>query len=100
MTIHFMLLQLGGQNIIMFVAIILIFFFFMILPQIRRQKKEKTFQKTLKKGDRIVTASGMHGKVLDISDSTCIIETMAGKIKFNRSAISMEASQQYKSPTK
>ena len=101
MTTLFILSQTGGsQNIIMFIAVIMVFFFFMVLPQIRRQKKEKTFQKLLKKGDRIVTTSGMHGKILELSDSTCVIETMAGKIKFNRSAISMETSQQYKPTTK
>ena len=86
----------ANQNIIMLIAVIVILFFFMILPQIKRHKKEKMFQRSLKKGDIIVTTSGIHGRILDLSNSTCVIETMAGKIKFNRSAISMEASQQDK----
>ena len=60
----------------------------------KRSKNEKQFAKDLKRGDRVVTKSGMHGKILDLNDDgTCIIETGAGKVKFERSAISMELSQ-------
>lgn len=81
-----------------FVPLLLIFavaYFFMIRPQIKRQKDEKRFAGALKKGDRIITKSGMYGKVVDINDKdfSCIIETMAGRIKFDRSAISMELSK-------
>ena len=49
----------------------------------------------LSKGDRVITKSGLHAKVLDLNDSdnTCIIETMAGKLKIERSALSLEMSQ-------
>lgn len=69
-------------------------YFFMIAPQMKRQKKEKKFANELKRGDRVVTKSGMHGKVIDLNekDNTCVIETLAGKIKFERSSISMEMS--------
>lgn len=81
-----------------FVPLLLIFavaYFFMIRPQIKRQKDEKRFAEALKKGDRIITKSGMYGKVVDINDKdfSCVIETMAGRIKFDRSAISMELSK-------
>ena len=74
---------------------LVVFFFFIILPQQRRQKKEKNFMKNLAKGDRIVTKSGLHGKVTELNDkdNTCVIETMAGKLKIERSAISLEASE-------
>ena len=67
----------------------------MIAPQMKRAKKEKKFSNELKKGDRIVTKSGMHGKIIELNDkdNSCVIETLAGKIKFERSAISMEMSQ-------
>ena len=47
------------------------------------------------KGDRVITKSGLHAKVLDLNDNdnTCIIETMAGKLKIERSALSLEMSQ-------
>tara|TARA_B110000881_G_C18377086_1_gene414096 strand:- start:100 stop:387 length:288 start_codon:yes stop_codon:yes gene_type:complete len=74
---------------------LVVFFFFIILPQQRRQKKEKNFMKNLAKGDRIVTKSGLHGKVVELNDkdNTCVIETMAGKLKIERSAISLETSE-------
>ena len=48
----------------------------------------------LKKGDRIISKSGMHGKIADVNekDDTCIVETLAGRIKMERSAISLDLS--------
>ena len=42
------------------------FFFLMIFPQMRRQKKEKKFLSQLKVGSRVVTKSGLHGKIVEI----------------------------------
>jgi preprotein translocase subunit YajC len=64
----------------------------MILPQQKRAKKEKEFESTLKVGDKIVTKSGLHGKIAELGDTTIVIETMSGKLKMERSAISMEMS--------
>jgi len=63
----------------------------------KRQKNEKKFQGSIKKGTRVITSSGIHGKIVDLvdSDNTCVIETGAGRIKFERSAISMELSKKY-----
>lgn len=70
-------------------------YFFMIAPQMKRAKQEKKFAKELNRGDRVITKSGMHGKVVELNDKddSCVIETLAGKIKFDRSAISMEMSK-------
>ncbi|MBC9795475.1 preprotein translocase subunit YajC [Sinomicrobium weinanense] len=83
-----------------FLLMFVVIYFFMIRPQIKRQKQEKKFAAELKKGDKVVTKSGMHGKVIDLNDSdnSCIIETLAGKIKFERSAISMEMSAKLNAP--
>lgn len=75
------------------VLIIAIFYFLMIVPQQKRQKKEKEFESNLKVGDKIVTKSGIHGKIAEIAETTVVIETMAGKLKMERSAISLELSQ-------
>lgn len=74
--------------ILMFVVI----YFFMIRPQQKRAKQEKEFESNLKVGDRIITKSGIHGKVAEISEGTVVVETMAGKLKMERTAISMELS--------
>lgn len=94
---------MGSGNIMDFLPMILIFvvaYFFMIRPQMKRQKDEKRFSAELKRGDRIITKSGLHGKIVDLSekDSSCVIETMAGKLKFDRSAISMEMSKKLNVP--
>ena len=75
-------------------------YFFMIAPQMKRAKKEKKFASEMKRGDRIITKSGLHGKVVELNDkdNSCVIETMAGKLKFDRSAISMEMSQKLNAP--
>ncbi|HLV70774.1 MAG TPA: preprotein translocase subunit YajC [Xanthomarina sp.] len=87
-----------GEGISSFLPFILMFvvvYFFMIAPQMKRQKQEKKFAAELKRGDKVITKSGMHGKIVELNDtdSSCVLETLAGKIKFDKSAISMEMSK-------
>lgn len=90
--------QLGSflPLILMFVVI----YFLMIRPQQKRQKQEKEFEKNLKVGDKIITRSGLHGKVLELNDNdnTIIMETLAGKLKMERSAVSLELSRKLNVP--
>ncbi|RCS27214.1 preprotein translocase subunit YajC [Polaribacter sp. WD7] len=90
------------MSMLPFLAIIAVFYFFMIRPQMSRQKKEKAFQAEIKKGTKVVTSSGIHGKIAEInsSDNTVTVETGAGKIRFERSAISMELSKKQSNPVK
>lgn len=87
-----------------FLPIILLFavmYLFLIRPQMKRSKEEKKFASELKKGDKVITKSGMHGKILELyDDGTCIIESGAGKMKYERSAISMEMSTKLNAPPK
>jgi preprotein translocase subunit YajC len=79
-----------------FLPIILMFvvvYFLMIRPQQQKAKKEKEFEAALKVGDKIITKSGIHGKIAELYDDSVVVETMAGKIKMERSAISLELSQ-------
>lgn len=76
-----------------FILMFGVVYFLMIRPQVKRQKQERKFSNELKKGDRVITKSGMHGKIVELSNDSCVIETLAGKIKFERSSISMELSQ-------
>ena len=84
----------GIGSFLPFIAMFAVVYFFMIAPQMKRAKKEKVFAAALKRGDKIITKSGMHGKVAELNDkdNSCVIETSAGKIKFERSSISMEMS--------
>ncbi|HRG19251.1 MAG TPA: preprotein translocase subunit YajC [Flavobacterium lutivivi] len=73
-----------------FLLIILVMYFFMIRPQQKKIKQEKQFEAGLKVGDKIITKSGLHGKVSELAETTVIVETMSGKLKMERSAISLE----------
>ena len=93
----FLQAQSSGSMLPYLLVMFAIMYFFMIRPQMKRQKQEKNFQASLKKGDKVITTSGIHGKVVDIidGDNTVIIETGAGRIKFERAAISQELSKKY-----
>ena len=80
------------MTILPYLAMIAVFYFLMIRPQQKRAKLERDFESSLKVGDKIITKSGIHGKIAELSDATIVIETMAGKLKMERSAISMEMS--------
>lgn len=85
-----------GGPILLFTVFIV---FFIVLPQRKKIKQEKNFDKDLKKGDRVITKSGLHGKILELNDNgTCVLETMSGKMKFERSALSIEMSQALNKP--
>lgn len=93
------------EQITQFAPLILMFvvvYFFMIRPQMKRAKNEKKFAAELKRGDKIVTKSGMHGKIVDFSEKndSVILETGAGKITFDRSSISLEMSSKVNAPLK
>ncbi|MEZ4795988.1 MAG: preprotein translocase subunit YajC [Flavobacteriaceae bacterium] len=81
-----------------FILMFAVVYFFMIAPQMKRAKQEKKFAAELKRGDNVITKSGMHGKIFELTDNACVIETQAGKIKFERSAISMEMSKNLNAP--
>ena len=83
-----------------YVGIALIFYFLIIRPQSRRRKEEKQFAESLKVGDRVITTSGIHGKVNQINGDkgTVMIETGAGKMLFERSAISVELTKKFNAP--
>ena len=90
----------GIGSLLPFILMFVVIYFFMIAPQMKRAKKEKKFNAELKKGDKVITKSGLHGKILELNDKdgSCIIETMSGKVKFERSALSMEMSAKLNVP--
>lgn len=89
---------LGGMLIPM-TLIIVVFYFFMIRPQVKKQKDQKKYVTELKKGDKVITTAGIHGKIADVAETTFLIETEGGhKIRFDKSAISLEASKALNTP--
>lgn len=78
------------SQILPFALMFVVIYFFMIRPQQAKIKKEKEFESALKVGDKIVTKSGIHGKIAELAETTVVVETMSGKLKMERSAISLE----------
>ena len=84
----------GGYLPLFLVAMVAIFYFFMIRPQQQKQKDQKKFIQEVKKGDKVVTVGGIHGKVISVNDMTIILEVDRGaKITFEKSSLSLEASK-------
>ena len=81
----------GGSMVstLIFFALIFVIFYFMILrPQQKRAKERQKLLDSIKKGDKIVTSGGLHGKVIGIDEKTVLIEVADNvKIKFERAAI-------------
>lgn len=82
----------GGMNqILLLVPIMLVFYFFMIRPQMRKSKQQKKFREEIGKGDKIVTIGGVHGKIIEVEDTTFIVEMYdKAHIRLEKSAVSME----------
>lgn len=84
------------MSLIFMVGIFAVFYFFMIRPQQKRQKEQMKFRDSVKKGDRIVTIGGIHGKIVEVHKDTIVLEIDRGvKIILEKNAISMEGSKRY-----
>jgi preprotein translocase subunit YajC len=84
----------GTGNLFSLVLIFVVFFVFMILPQIRRGKEQKKFRQALAKGDKVVLVAGIHGKIVEESETTYTIETEGQqRLKVEKTAVSMESTR-------
>ena len=87
----------GGQwtNLIMIGGMIAIFYLFFIRPQQKKQKEQKKFVEAVKKGDKVITMGGIHGKIVSIDGNEVTLDVDRGtKIKFDKNSISFEMSSQ------
>ena len=86
----------GGTSGLLFLALMIgIMYMFFFRPQMKRQKEDKKFRADIAKGMRVVTTSGIHGKILSLDETTVVIESENSRLKMERSAISKEMSKQY-----
>lgn len=82
------------STIVPMVLIMVVFYFFMIRPQVKKAKDHKKLVGELKIGDKIVTTAGIHGKIVGSNETTFLIEVEGGtKIRFDKSAISLDATK-------
>jgi preprotein translocase subunit YajC len=83
--------QAGGsglEGIFMLLAMFAIFYFLLIRPQQKRAKQHKEMIEALKSGDQVVTAGGIHGKVVAVQDKLVTLEIATGvRVKVNRISI-------------
>jgi len=84
----------GSGMFIMIALIIVVFYFFMIRPQQKKQKQMQSFREALKKGDKIVTIGGIHGKITSVDETTFTIEVEDGvKFKIDKAAVAVDANE-------
>lgn len=84
--------QQGGASnfsgLIMLLLVFVVMYFFMIRPQLKKQKEAQKFRNELKKGDKVVTIGGLHGKIVELTDNTVVIEVDKDiNLTFEKSAI-------------
>src|SRR6186713_2514268 len=81
----------GPNPLASFVPIILIFvimYFLLFRPHMKRQKEQARLVSALKTGDRVVTASGIHGLISNVKDRTIIVKIAENvKIEMEKSAV-------------
>ena len=83
----------GTSSLIMFGLIFAVMYFFMIRPQIKKQREEQKFRDELKKGDKVITVGGIHGKIVELSEKTVVVENNGVRLKIERSSIAMNVSK-------
>lgn len=84
----------GMSGIFMIIALIAVFYFFMIRPQQKRQKEIRKFREGLSKGDNVITAGGIYGKIREIRDTTIIVEIADGvKITLDKGSVYPSAAE-------
>lgn len=87
----------GGESnpltsLIPLLLIIVVFYFFMIRPQMRRNKETRKFRENIKRGDKIITIGGLHGKIVEVQETTFTIEVEGGmRIRIEKSAVAANA---------
>ncbi len=82
------------MQLVFLVAIIVVFYFFMIRPQMKKQKQEKEFRESIQKGAKIVTIGGIHGRILEVNETTFMVEIDTNvKVRLEKSAISADATR-------
>lgn len=85
----------GLMSFLPLILIVVVFYLFFIRPQMKKSKEQRKFRENLKKGDKVVTIGGMHGKIVEVKETTVVIEVDGQqKLTFEKSAIAAEGTTQ------
>jgi preprotein translocase subunit YajC len=76
------------------ILIVVVFYLFFIRPQMKRSKDQKKFRESLEKGQKIITIGGIHGRIVEIQDTTVTIEVEGQvRLRVEKSAIAIDNTQ-------
>ncbi len=83
------------QTVFFFVLLIGVFYLFFIRPQMKRQKESRKYREGLQKGQKVITIGGLHGKIVEIQETTVTLEVENGvRMRFEKSAIASNSQDQ------
>ena len=74
-------------NMLLLLAAVLVYFFLIFRAPMKKRKELKKFIESLALGDKVITNSGIHGKVLEISDTTILISSEGSKLRIDKNSI-------------
>ena len=86
----------GGMfgSLLPLLLIMVVFIFFFILPQRKKAKEAQRFRDELKKGDKVVTIGGFHGKITEVKENTVMVSLAPDVVvELEKSALVQNASQ-------
>lgn len=85
----------GFMSFLPLILIVVVFYLFFIRPQMKKTKDQKKYREALKKGDKVVTIGGIHGKIAEVSETTVVLEVNPQiKMTFEKSAVAMDSASQ------
>lgn len=91
----------GLMSFLPLVLIVVVFYFFMIRPQMKKQKEHKKYIEELGANAKVVTNAGIHGRIVEVGETTFLIDVGSGvKIRFDKSAVALDASKALNNQTK
>ncbi|RLD80641.1 MAG: preprotein translocase subunit YajC [Bacteroidetes bacterium] len=103
MYLNTIILMMGSQegegnslmNFLPLILIVLVFYLFFIRPQMKKSKDQRKFREALKKGDKVVTIGGIHGKIIEVAEKTVSLD-IGNQVKmvFEKSALSANPNTQ------
>ncbi len=81
----------GWMSMLPLFLILIVFYFFFIRPQTKKNKEQKKFREALKKGEKVVTLGGLHGKIAEVKETTIVMEVgNQVKLTVEKSAVVMD----------
>ncbi|MBU0700449.1 preprotein translocase subunit YajC [bacterium] len=84
----------GIGSMVPLLLIFVVFYFLLIRPQQKERKVHKEMLKNLVKGDNVITASGIHGTIVEVQDDICKIKVAQNVIMdFSKSTVTLKKNQ-------